>query len=203
MVPAGRTGAASAIKSRQAVITGTGLLTPLGRTPVETWDALLAGEFITDHTRAAGEFDNASPRVIQMARRVADQAMAEAGWSESDDFATLVGTSKGSIESWLAPIIPLKHMPLPPYVAGGLQPSGLGDIAAELAVGDGPRLTLSGACASGLLALIRAAMLIESGHATRVLVVAAEASVHPLFLGSFKRLGILAAPEIGCRPFDE
>jgi 3-oxoacyl-[acyl-carrier-protein] synthase II len=46
-------------------------------------------------------------------------------------------------------------------------------------------------------------MLIESGHATRVLVVAAEASVHPLFLASFQRLGVLPKREIGCRPFDE
>src|SRR5439155_11315656 len=37
----------------------------------------------------------------------------------------------------------------------------------------------------------------------RGLVVASEASVHPLFLGSFKRLGVLPSPEIGCRPFDE
>jgi 3-oxoacyl-[acyl-carrier-protein] synthase II len=203
MVPAGRAGAASAIKSRQAVITGTGLLTPLGRTPVETWDALLAGEFITDHARAAGEFDNASPRVIQMARRVADQAMAEAGWCADDDFATVVGTSKGSIESWLPPTTPLHHMAYSTYGAGGLKPTGIADIAANLAVGYGPRLTLSGACASGLLALIRGAMLIESGDANKVLVVAAEASVHPLFLGSFRRLGVLPAPGIGCRPFDE
>jgi 3-oxoacyl-[acyl-carrier-protein] synthase II len=81
--------------------------------------------------------------------------------------------------------------------------TGLGDIATDLAaVGDGAKLTVSGACASGLMALIRAAMLIESGHAERVLVIGAEASVHPLFLASFKRLGILASPEIGCRPFD-
>src|SRR5258706_1973603 len=104
MVPARRV-AASPIQTRQAVITGAGLLTPLGSTPSETWDALLAGRFISDHARAAGEFDNASPRVIQMARRVADQALGEAEWSQRDDFATVVGTSKGSIESWLAPII--------------------------------------------------------------------------------------------------
>src|SRR4051794_39562147 len=94
MVPAGRP-AASPIQKRQAVITGTGLLTPLGRTPSKTWDALLSGHFITNHSRAAGEFDNASPRVIQMARRVAEQAMSEAGWSPRDNFATVVGTSKG------------------------------------------------------------------------------------------------------------
>jgi len=53
------------------------------------------------------------------------------------------------------------------------------------------------------MALIRAAMLIESGQAHRVLVVAAESSLHPLFLGSFQRLGVFPRPGIGCRPFDE
>jgi 3-oxoacyl-(acyl-carrier-protein) synthase len=51
---------------------------------------------------------------------------------------------------------------------------------------DGPSLTLSAACASGLHALIRGAMMIRSGEADRVLVVAAEASVSPIFLGSFR-----------------
>jgi 3-oxoacyl-[acyl-carrier-protein] synthase II len=68
---------------------------------------------------------------------------------------------------------------------------------------DGAALTTSAACASGLHALIRAAMMIRGGEADRVLVVAAEASVHPLFLASFKRLGVLPPEGFGCRPFDE
>src|SRR3954464_875948 len=67
----------------------------------------------------------------------------------------------------------------------------------------GPRLTVSAACASGLLALIRGALMIKSGEAKRVLVVGAEASVHELFIGSFRRLGVLAKAGEGCRPFDE
>jgi 3-oxoacyl-[acyl-carrier-protein] synthase II len=62
---------------------------------------------------------------------------------------------------------------------------------------------LSAACASGLHALIRGAMMIRSGEADRVLVVAAEASVSPIFLGCFQRMGVLPAEGIGCRPFDE
>jgi 3-oxoacyl-(acyl-carrier-protein) synthase len=87
----------------------------------------------------------------------------------------------------------------------GLSPWGLGNIAAELAAefgAHGPRLTLSAACASGLHALVRAAMMIRSGEVRQALVVATEASVHPIFLGSFQRLGVLAKPGAGCRPFD-
>jgi 3-oxoacyl-[acyl-carrier-protein] synthase II len=74
-------------------------------------------------------------------------------------------------------------------------------LAAELGT-RGPLLTLSAACASGLHALIRAAMMIRSGEVRQAVVVATEASVHPLFLGSFQRLGVLAKPGAGCRPFD-
>ena len=63
-------------------------------------------------------------------------------------------------------------------------------------------MTLSAACASGLHALIRATLMIRSGEARRVLVVAAEASVHPLFVGSFGRLGVLPPEGVGCKPFD-
>ncbi len=83
---------------------------------------------------------------------------------------------------------------------------GLHEIAESLATefrfGHGPRLTYSAACASGLHALIHATMLIQSGQVRRALVVAAEASVHPLFIGSFRRLGVLPPEGFGCRPFD-
>ena len=44
--------------------------------------------------------------------------------------------------------------------------------------------------------------MIEAREADRVLVVASESSIHPLFLGSFQRLGVLPPEGIGCRPFD-
>jgi 3-oxoacyl-[acyl-carrier-protein] synthase II len=53
-----------------------------------------------------------------------------------------------------------------------------------------------------LHALIRGALLIRSGEMKRVLVVAAESSLHPLFVANFQRLGVLPPPGFGCRPFD-
>ena len=75
------------------------------------------------------------------------------------------------------------------------------DVGDSLWIG-GPRLTISAACASGLNALIRATLLIRSREARRVMVVAAESSFHPLFLASFRRLGVVAPNDFGCRPFD-
>ena len=59
-----------------------------------------------------------------------------------------------------------------------------------------------GGVRSGLHALIHAILLLRRRGAEGPLVVAAEASVHPLFVGSFKRLGVLSPEGFGCRPFD-
>jgi 3-oxoacyl-[acyl-carrier-protein] synthase II len=177
-------GATRRAQSSRVALRAWSMLTPFGDSRA-TWDALLSGQSIDDHARCDDVPGN--PRASQLARRVAH---ATASHGLDDDAAVIVGTSKGSVEDWLA---------------GALPPAGLADIAGTIATAlrlQGPRLTVSAACASGLHALIRAAMMIRSGEARQALVVAAEASVHPLFLGSFQRLGVLAAPGAGGRPFD-
>lgn len=168
------------------VITGLGLVTPLGRNVDETWNGLLAGRFINNHYRAPGGWD----RVHDLAVQAAGEALSQS--KLGDGTALVVGTSKGAVESW---------MTTPP------ESSQLASVAARIRATfpslDGPSLTISAACASGLHALIRAAMLIRGGEANRVLVVAAEASVHPMFLASFRRLGVLPREGVGCHPFDE
>jgi 3-oxoacyl-[acyl-carrier-protein] synthase II len=184
-----------------AIITGIGLVTPLGGCVDSTWQALLAGRSIRDHARVVdvGESLDALPfgarpngsspesRVYQIARRA---ALIAGGGSPGPD-ALVVGTSKGEADTWIAS----QSLPL----------SGIGNLAsrlgAELGI-PGPRLTISAACASGLQALIRGTLLIEHGDAERVLVVAAESSLHPLFLTNYRRLGVLAPEGSGCRPFD-
>jgi 3-oxoacyl-[acyl-carrier-protein] synthase II len=149
-----------------------------------TWEALLCGRFIDDHTRC--ENVRGQRRCAQLARVVARDAAGDL----HDDAALVVGTSKGSVEDWLD---------------GSVSADGLADVARDVADAlrlRGLRLTVTAACASGLHALARGALMIRSGEAGQVLVVAAEASVHPLFLGSFQRLGVLAKPGEGCRPFD-
>lgn len=169
---------------RRAVIQSWGAVTVFGNMR-ETWDALLSGRAIMDHARVP-RFEG-SRRTELLARLAVSQLDPFHGNSMT---ALVVGTSKGSIEDWLD---------------GALKAPGLADIAFELSRAlacRGPVLTLSAACASGLYALARAAMMIETGEVDRALVVATEASVHPLFIGSFQRLGILAKPGAGCRPFD-
>lgn len=180
--------------NRRPAITGVGLLTVLGKCAEKTWEALVAGRSISDHARVQGF--SGPDRAILMAEHASAEALNGAGWKSadrgSDDTAIFVGTSKGTIESWMGMDAEL--------------PTGLSRIdsalARKLKFGNGPRMTNSCACSSGLHALVRAALAIESGEARRALVVAVEASVHPLFISSFRRLGVLAPEGHGCRPFD-
>jgi 3-oxoacyl-[acyl-carrier-protein] synthase II len=165
-----------------------------------TWKRLLDGEAIDDHARVPR--GRPGRRALALARMAAAPLTGE-GFDRGAGL--VVGTSKGSVETWLTPP-PDPGRPTSDNPGGGLTTAGLADIGGELAAllcrAGGPVITLSAACASGLHALVRGAMMIRSGEARQVLVVATEASVHPLFLGSFQRLGVLAKPGAGCRPFD-
>jgi len=174
-------------------IAGAGLISALGNSADETWGQLVRGEFISDHSMVNKQWGCQS-RVVGLALDAAREAAGEAGWNDEEirSAGLVVGTSKGAIVDW---------------IENGSCGAGVGDVAFEVArelgIGFGPRLTISAACASGLLALIRGALMIKAGEAKRVLVVAAEASVHDLFIASFRRLGVLAKAGEGCRPFDQ
>jgi 3-oxoacyl-[acyl-carrier-protein] synthase II len=171
----------------------------LGANLPQTWQALLAGKFIDNHSSAMG-FEGAT-RFDALAHAAATQALADAQWEPGSEVALVLATSKGPIVQWTNGGISGRR--------GG--EFGLGLAATKLAgalqqqqgIKCTPSLVISAACASGLLAVIRAAMIISSGQASRVLVIATEASVEPMFVESFRRLGILADPSIGCRPFDQ
>ena len=178
-----------ASRTPRVTITSWSAVTPIAE-PGSFWGALLSGVHVTDHARCFPDDVIPPPRATALALRAAERTVPA---HLDPQTAVVVGTSKGTVEHWLGD-------------ARGLRASGLADTADGVATRfalNGPRLTVSAACASGLHALARGAMLIRSGDASQVLVVAAEASVHPLFLGSFQRLGVLARPGDGCRPFDK
>ena len=194
----------------RVAIAGCGLVTPLGCSASATWDAIVGGRVIESHAHApiASRADEA--RVTTLAVGAAREAIASAGWSRDelseDATAVIVGTSKGPVERWLT--APPEHMSSSTYVAAGCEDVfGLAAVcdavARDIGAGFGTRLTLSAACASGLHALGRAWMMIRSRQVDRAIVVAAESSLSPLFLSSFKRLGVLPKDGVGCRPFDE
>ena len=181
------------LHAKRVAIAGTGMLTALGCSGGATWDALLAGRFIGTHGPVPRSYGREA-RITGLALDAAQEAIAAGRWGADDirETGLVVGTSKGPVESW---------------IAGSLECTGLAEVATKVAhnlgISGGPLLTMSAACASGLHALIRGAMLIRSGECQRVLVVAAEASLHPIFIASFQRLGVIPPTGLGCRPFDE
>lgn len=192
-----------------AFITGLGLVTALGENLPATWEALLAGRCITDHSRATGTAAVPSRfRVVELALTAAREAIADAGWGDRkidrNEVALVAATSRGAIDEWLTGSTgfqPVSHGQDAHATGYGL--AQVADaIRYELRLG-GPSLLFSSACGTGLHALIRAAMMIEFGEASRVLVVAAESSMHPLFGASFRRLGVLSPTGTPCRPFDK
>lgn len=169
------------------VITGVGCVTPLGVSLDATWEALLRGTSVTDRGVVPIAPD-AAARVEQLGLRAALEAIGDCN---VEDAALFVGTSKGAADQWLAD--------------GHVGAYGLATLATTLAdtLGlRGERRTYSGACASGLQALAAATMRMRVDGVRRALVVASESSLHDLWHGTFRRIGVLAPPGEPGRPFD-
>ncbi|HEY0008451.1 MAG TPA: beta-ketoacyl synthase N-terminal-like domain-containing protein [Tepidisphaeraceae bacterium] len=181
-------------------IEGIGLVTAQGVGAEHSWNALLNHQTLSDHGGAALA-RNKQSRVVQLAALAAREAIADAAWDHdllsNSRTALIVGTSKGPIDEWIA----AQETAVQFQLLGGISQLA-NDLAADLGM-CGPRQTWSAACASGLHALWQAQNLIRRGVCDRALVVAAESSLHPLFVASFGRLGVLAKPGYGCRPFDK
>jgi len=209
--PAGEIAMAASDDRLVPVIAGVGLVSPLGDCLDTTWQALLAGRYITDHSPAQFADEPGAPRIVHLAVAAAKEAMRSAGGAASGtaarNAAVIIGTSKGPAQRWISPrSTQISIANITAGRCGRVDVAGLGEIAAAVAHEldlSGPRLTYSSACASGLHALIRGAMMIIDGDVDAALIVGAESSLQEIFLASFQRLGLLADPKIGCRPMDE
>lgn len=201
----------------QVVVTGVGMVTPFGVGRERSWSAICAGrsavEWVdrrvarqTVSTRWAGasapaEMLEATEPVVAMAVTAAEEAVAHAGLSElPESSGCVLGTSKLGLRSfgraWQQPDIE-SHDYWPN--AAALEVSARWKLR-------GPSLCPVAACATGLVSLIRGADLVRSGECDVVLAGSSDASLVPIVLGSFQRLGVMArgfeTPAQACRPFD-
>ncbi|MEM9701190.1 MAG: beta-ketoacyl synthase N-terminal-like domain-containing protein [Planctomycetota bacterium] len=150
---------------------------------------------------ASPRFDGGPYGSRAMMRTAVEAAMADAGGANDDRYADArcgwaLGASKSDAADWTEP-------------RGGPGWPCLG--ADGVAIPDGwaatgPRITPVAACATGVVAIIRGAELIQRGVCDRVVCGAADASLQPLILASFARLGVLIDrerdPAATVRPFD-
>lgn len=87
-----------------------------------------------------------------------------------------------------------------------IAPSGPASAVSFLLGTEGPLLSPVAACATGLMSLVRAAELIESGVCDVVVAGSSDASLSPAIVASFRKLGVLSKrhddPGLAIRPFD-
>jgi 3-oxoacyl-[acyl-carrier-protein] synthase II len=168
-------------------VTGIGLVTPLGPDRELSWKSLLAGNCAAAPGGAWAPFDELpEPRALRFAKDAAGEALLDAGVDVplGERTGILVSCSKPLMDSPL--ILPGDSVP---HV-----------VAWETGAG-GPVMNLSAACATGAQSVMAAAEWILEGRCDAALAGAAEASLLPLYVAGFQRMGVLS-PSGVVRPFD-
>ncbi|WP_042373912.1 beta-ketoacyl-[acyl-carrier-protein] synthase family protein [Streptacidiphilus neutrinimicus] len=198
------------------VITGLGMVSPVGEGPEAYWQGLLAGvsapQPITDRpgipdshayrvARADADGstrDDRRPRCLDLARSAVRQALAGAGLGDTRDSALHVGlflgTGTGDGEAAEQVRDGRRSAGTDTWWAYG----GAARLGDELEL-TGPVQTVSTACAAGAYAVALAAQSVLRGEADVALAGGAEVVSRPA-LAAFLRLG--AVDPVHCRPFD-
>jgi 3-oxoacyl-[acyl-carrier-protein] synthase II len=125
------------------------------------------------------------------ALHVAKEAVASSGWSakELEGAALVVGTSRGNAAGWLGEWPgrrPFKLM----AASNTIHSEPATAISIELGILGANHVTASG-CSAGLDALGLGKMLVDSGSADRVLVVAVDLPLVPMLLDGYEASGLL------------
>jgi len=206
----------------RVVITGTGILSPLGLDTRTTWEGLIAGESGIDYitlfdpsdmaAKFAGEVKGFQPtdymerkearrmdRFAQLAvaasREAVESARLEIDHTNDDDIGVIIGSGIGGLTTLFeqAKILVEKG---PDRVSPFLAPMMIADIAAaqvSIALGvKGPNFCTTSACSSGSDAIGAAYELIRHGDAQVMLAGGTEALINPLGITAFTALKALS-----------
>ena len=200
---------------RRVVVTGLGMVSPLGNTVVETWDNILAGKsgastietfdvsaYSTQFSASVKDLDISlylAPKearkldlFVQYGMAAGIQAMQDSGLEVTEENAPRVGCSIGSgiggigeIEKNAAIISNAGPRRISPFFVPG---SIINMISGNLSVKynlQGPNLAMVTACTSGTHNIGLGARLIALGDADAMLVGGAEMATTPVGLGGF------------------
>lgn len=200
---------------RRAVITGIGLVTPLGLDREASWRGLVAGNSgirsfqSFDASRLRTQFggevrgfdvskylskpeERRTDRYSQLAIAAADEAMADAGYkvpeAQANQVGVLLGVALGGLRSLEENhIILLEKGPkrMPPTMVPMMLANTAPGLIAIRHGAGGPNYTLTSACASGAHAIGESAALIASGMCSAVITGGAEAVLTEFCVGGF------------------
>jgi 3-oxoacyl-(acyl-carrier-protein) synthase len=206
---------ASAEPSEPVVITGIGMVTPLGMDRESSWQAIRAGRSgLRSVTLADGLVVCGGPIptprvdepewVHQIAQRACEEAVRDARLEldrlDRDRAGCVVGGSGPPSEHTLSSIL---------AGSGQYWAQAMPDQAAARVSGRyglyGPSLSPAAACATGLIAVLRAADSIQDGSCDVMFAGCADASLDRFTVSGFRSLRVLAEdanPQAAVRPFD-
>ena len=188
----------------KAVVTGIGLVTPLGLGREKSWDGLLlAHSAVKPDPEFSGIISARIPgldvppetRMLSMLFLAAVEAFTDSGFNEQftdySRFGCTISSSKPNIQNSR---VKIKLSEIFYQSTAGWQARNILHLR-------GPVLNVSAACATGAVSVITAARWIEEGVCDSVIAGAVESPFHPLYIAGFSQMGVLAR---NCsRPFDK
>lgn len=206
----------------RVVVTGMGLITPLGVGVERTWDGLMASRSAahridrfdpTDfHVKVVCEVRDFDPRdwmdyrdarrfdrLVQFAVASARDAVAEAGLTVTPENAERVGVifgtgiaGLGTIHQGYVDLLERGPMRVNP-VTGAMMLPDMTSGQISIELGAlGPNFNIVSACATGSHTLGEAAEIIRRGDADVIIAGAAEAGITPFGLAAFHRSGAMS-----------
>lgn len=207
---------------RRVVVTGVGLVSPLGLSTQETWEALLAGRSgigpitrfdVSDFDcRIAGEVKGFEPErwvdkkdvkksdlFIHYALAASLMAVEDAGLEFSEEEADRVGVVIGSGIGGF-PMIERTHSTLLEKGPRRISPFFIPAVIVNLAAGQvsirlgarGPNSAPATACTTGLHAVGDAFRMIQHGYADVMICGGTEGAITPIAVGGFSVMGALS-----------
>jgi len=210
------------LTGRRIVVTGVGLLSPLGISTEATWQALLRGDSgvgpislfdATNYaTTIAAEVKGFVPedfldrkdvkktgRFIQFALAATDFAMQQANLKIANENAARVGVYVGSGIGAFE-VMEREHTKLMAAGPGRVSPFFITATIANLAAGQisirygaaGPNLTVATACTTGAHAIGEAFRILQCGDADVMICGGSEAAVTPLSIAGFAAMRALS-----------
>lgn len=209
----------------RVVITGTGLITPLGHNVPDTWTAVLAGQsgigpftYIEKGEHTSGgicEVKNFDPEVYlnrrearrrdrfqQFATVAANEAMQQSGLAVTDENREQIGIFFGTGVGGIQTLVEQEHVVnekgvrrVSPFAITMIMPNGAAGMLAIDYGIYGPSTTIATACASGSDAIGHAFKAIQRGDLLAALAGGSETIVTHVAVAGFERAGATSAAE--------
>ena len=209
----------------RVVVTGIGLITPVGNDTVSTWDALIAGRSgigpitlfgtaayecpIAGEVRGLDPTDFVDAKILRRLDRSsvfaiagAQQAVADAGLDMTQENAkrvgVVLGTGMGSAHLIIEQQETLNEKGprrVSPFMTSHMLPDTATGLIAIAIGARGPNFGISAACATGGASTGEAAEIIASGRADVMITGGYEAPLTPIYYAGFHAMKALAVAD--------